>query len=57
MTPEPTIKVERRGGKYVVIMPDGTTWRIKNKADWKAVDATTDEEAHKAALSYPDTQP
>ena len=57
MKPEPTIKVERRGGKYVVIMPDGTTWRIKNKADWKAVDATTDEEAHKAALSYPDAQP
>lgn len=52
-----TIRVERRGGKYVQIMPDGTTRQLKSKTDWAAFDAMTDEEVRKAALSDTDAQP
>jgi putative transcriptional regulator len=52
-----TIRVERRAGKYVQIMPDGTTRRLRSKTDWTAFDAMSDEEAYKAALSDPDAQP
>jgi putative transcriptional regulator len=52
-----TIRVERRGGIYVQILPDGTTRRLKSKTDWKAFDAMSDEEAYKAALSDPDAPP
>ena len=51
------IRVERRGGKYVQVMPDGSTRRLKSKTDWTAFDALTDAEVHKAALSDPDAQP
>ena len=50
-------RVERRGGKYVQVMPDGSTRRLKSKTDWTAFDALTDAEVHKAALSDPDAQP
>jgi putative transcriptional regulator len=57
MKSERTIRVERRGGKYVEVLPDGTTRPLARKTDWTAFDALTDEEIHKAALADPDAQP
>ena len=57
MKSERTIKVERRGGKYVEVLPDGATRPLKGKTDWARFDALTDEEIHKAALADPDAQP
>ena len=51
------IRVERRGGKYVEVMPDRTTRSLKSKTDWAAFDAMTDEQVRKAALADPDAQP
>jgi putative transcriptional regulator len=57
MKSERTIKVERRGGKYVEILPDGTTRPLEGKTDWASFDALTDEDIHKAALADPDNPP
>jgi len=57
MKRERTITVERRGGKYVELLPDGTTRPLKDKTDWARFDALTDEDIHKAALADPDAQP
>jgi putative transcriptional regulator len=53
-----TVRVERRGGKYVEVLPDRTTRALKTgKTDWARLDAMTDEEVLAAAKSDPDAQP
>jgi putative transcriptional regulator len=53
-----TVKVERRGGKYVELLPDGTTRALKTgRTDWARLDAMTDDEVLGAARSDPDAQP
>ncbi len=43
-------------GKYVQVMPDGTTRPLKRgKSNWAAFDALTEEEITAAALSDPNT--
>jgi putative transcriptional regulator len=52
------VRVERRDGKYVEVLPDGSTRPLKRgKTDWARVDAMTDEEVLAAARSDPDAQP
>lgn len=53
-----TVRVEQRCGKYVELLPDGTTRPLKTgQSDWARLDAMTDEEIEAAARSDPDAQP
>ncbi len=50
-----TVKVEQRGGKYVKILPDGTTRPLKTgTSDLARLAAMTDAEIIAAARSDPD---
>ncbi len=52
------VTVERRGGKFVEVLPDGTTRPLKaGKTDWAHFDAMTEEEVLAAAKRDPDAQP
>jgi putative transcriptional regulator len=52
------VRVERRGGKLVETLPDGTTRPLKTgQTDWARFDAMTEEEVLAAARRDPDAQP
>jgi putative transcriptional regulator len=52
------VRVEQRNGRYVELLPDGTTRPLKTgKSDWARLEAMTDEEIEAAARSDPDNQP
>jgi putative transcriptional regulator len=52
------VRIERRGGKFVEILPNGRARPFKtDKTDWSRLDAMTDEEIDAAARSDPDAQP
>ena len=52
------VRVERRDGKYVEVLADGSTRPLRRgKTDWARFDAMTDEEVLAAARSDPDAQP
>jgi putative transcriptional regulator len=52
-----TVRVERRRGKYVEVLPDGRTRPLAaGKTDWARVDAMTDEEIEAAVRSDPDAR-
>ena len=58
MKSKSTVRVERRGGKYVEVRPDGTTGPLATgKSDRARLEAMTDEDVNKAARSDPDAQP
>ena len=58
MKQKPTmVRVEKRAGKYVQILPDGTTRQLKRRTDWAKFDALTDEEVRNAAMADPDARP
>jgi putative transcriptional regulator len=44
-------------GKFVQIMPDGSTRPINGRTDWARLDAMTEEEIEANALSDPDNPP
>jgi len=44
-------------GKFVQIMPDGSTRPIYGRTDWARLDAMTEEEIEANALSDPDNPP
>jgi putative transcriptional regulator len=52
------VRVERRDGGYVEVLPDGTTRPLeRGKTDWARLDAMTEEQVEAAARSDPDAQP
>ena len=52
-----TVRVERRRGKYVEVLRDGSTRPLATgKTDWARVDAMTDEEIEAAVRSDPDAR-
>jgi putative transcriptional regulator len=52
------VTVERRGGKFFEVLPDGTTRPLKAaKTDWARLDAMTEGEVLAAAKRDPDAQP
>jgi putative transcriptional regulator len=58
MKPKHMVVVERRGGKYLKILPDGTTCPLETgTSDWARLEAMTDEEIEAAARSDLDAQP
>jgi putative transcriptional regulator len=58
MKSERTVTVERRGGRFYEVLPDGTTRPHKAaKSDWARLAAMTDEEVLAAAKSDPDNPP
>ncbi len=58
MSDENMVRV-RKGpdGKFVQIMPDGSTRPIYGRTDWARLDAMTEEEIEANALSDPDNPP
>lgn len=55
---EHMVRVERRGDKFVEILPNGRTRPLKtDKTDWSYLEAMTDEEIEAAARADPDAQP
>jgi len=58
MSDENMVRV-RKGpdGKFVQIMPDGSTQPIEDRTDWARLDAMTEEEIEANALSDPDNPP
>ena len=49
------VTAERRGGKLVELLPDGTARSLETaQTDWARFDAMTDEEIEAAARSDPD---
>lgn len=57
MSDENIIVVKRVDGKFVQVLPDGSTQPLVDETDWARVNSMTDEEVHAAALSDPDAQP
>ena len=51
------VRVEQRAGKYVQVLPDGTTRQLKRRSNWAEFDTLGDAEIRKAALADPDAQP
>ena len=58
MSDENMVRV-RKGpdGKFVQIMPDGSTRPIYGRTDWARLDAMTEEEIEANALADPDNPP
>lgn len=44
-------------GRFVQILPDGSTRPIEDRTDWPRLDAMTDEEIESNALGDPDNPP
>ena len=58
MSDENMIRVQKGpDGKFVQIMPDGSTRPIYGRTDWARLDAMTEEEIEANALSDPDNPP
>jgi len=55
---ERMVRVERRGDRYVEVLPNGRTRPLQTgKTDWSRLEAMTDEEIEAAARADPDAQP
>jgi len=58
MSDENMIRVQKGpDGKFVQIMPDGSTRPIYGRTDWARLDAMTEEEIEANALADPDNPP
>jgi putative transcriptional regulator len=58
MKPERLVRVERRNGQFVEVLPNGRSRPLKTgKTDWARLDAMTEEAIDAAARSDPDAQP
>ncbi len=52
-----TVIIQDDWGKFLELLPDGTTRPVSYTTDWARVDAKTEEELHADALSDPDNPP